>query len=360
MTANLRLHTGAALIRVASTHASTCRLEDNGHGAWLVSGLQPRANTALCTTGPPAPACPDGDAPHLPSRSKLSSESTEALAEAVRLAEADFDYAQSMLSSVKAQSAREQKGKHRPPDARAAQQQRWAETVEQWASETDAAWRRRSEARGRLRPADVALRGEQARYAQLHTRGYAAFARGEHGVRIPSAETVAGEVGSWTAIFNRGVDKQSKKPGRGEGGRWQGRKTASPGVDAPSITAVESDVREWLGPDGLNWLATASGGAGCNQKTVEAHALLRGVQADVAANGQYSGKPARDGVQFKVRSLANLAAASATCQPAAAARSTSSGRHGENLHDGGGGIPADYYAVYSTVAVAERLPVSVR
>ena len=261
---------------------------------------------------------------------------------------------------VEAQSAREQKGKHRPPDARAAQQQRWAETVEQWASETDAAWRRRSEARGRLRPADVALRGEQARYAQLHTRGYAAFARGEHGVRIPSAETVAGEVGSWTAVFNRGVDKQSKKPGRGEGGRWQGRKTASPGVDAPSITAVESDVREWLGPDGLNWLATASGGAGCNQKTVEAHALLRGVQADVAANGQYSGKPARDGVQFKVRSLANLAAASATCQPAAAARSTSSGRHGENLHDGGGGIPADYYAVYSTVAVAERLPVSVR
>ena len=102
-------------------------------------------------------------------------------------------------------------------------------------------------------------------------------------------------MGSWSAIFNKGVDKQSKKPGRGEGGRWQGRKTASPGVDAPSITAVESDVREWLGPDGLNWLATASGGAGCNQKTVEAHALLRGVQADVAANGQYSGKPARDG-----------------------------------------------------------------
>ena len=295
VTANLRLHTGDALNRVASTHASTCRLEDNGHGAWLVSGLQPRANTALCTTAPPAPACPDGDAPHLPSRSELSSESTEALAEAVRLAEAEFDYAQSMRSLAEAQSAREQKGKHRPPDARAAQQQRWADTVAQWASETDAARRRRSEARGRLNPADVALRAEQARFSHLHTCGYAAFARGEHGVRIPSAETVAGEVGSWSAIFNKGVDKQSKKPGRGEGGRWQGRRTASPGVDAPSITAVESDVREWLGPDGLNWLATASGGAGCNQKTVEAHALLRGVEADVAANGQYSGKPARDG-----------------------------------------------------------------
>ena len=151
----------------------------------------------------------------------------------MRLAEADFDYAQSMLSLAEAQSAREQKGKDRPPDARAAQRQRWAATVEHWASEADAAWRVRSEARGRLRPADVALRGEQARYAQLHTRGYVAFARGEHGVRIPSPETVAGEVGSWTAVFNKGIDKKSKPPGRGEGGRWQGRKTASPGVDAP-------------------------------------------------------------------------------------------------------------------------------
>ena len=226
----------------------------------------------------------------------LQAQVTEATAEAVRLAEADFDYAQSMLSLAKAQSAREQKGKHRPPDARAAQQQRWAKTVELWASEADAAWRVRSEARGRLGPADVALRGEQARFAQLHTRGYATFARGEHGVRIPSAETVAGEVGSWTAVFNKGVDKKSKPPGRGEGGRWQGRKTASPGVDAPSITAVESDVRDWLGLDGLNWLATASGEAGSAQKTVEAHAMLRGVEAAVGANGQqYSGKPVRDG-----------------------------------------------------------------
>ena len=101
----------------------------------------------------------------------LQAQVTEATAEAVRLAEADFDYAQSMLSLAEAQSAREQKGKDRPPDARAAQRQRWAATVERWASEADAAWRVRSEARGRLRPADVALRGEQARYAQLHTRG---------------------------------------------------------------------------------------------------------------------------------------------------------------------------------------------
>jgi hypothetical protein len=49
VTANLRLHTEAALIRVACTHADV-RIEDNGHGAWLVSGLQPRANTPLCTT----------------------------------------------------------------------------------------------------------------------------------------------------------------------------------------------------------------------------------------------------------------------------------------------------------------------
>ena len=358
VTTNLRLRTEAALLRVACTHADV-RIEDNGHGAWLVSGLQPRANTAPRTTATAAPACPDGHARPLPSRSERSSrhplgpkrarlanpgaeilppgtrfhwkgrayeihdrhdrvQSTaakqhchlrrdgeplgssyardrEVAAEAVRLAEADFDYAQSMLSLAEAQSAREQKGKHRPPDARAAQRQRWAETVEHWASEADAAWRVRSEARGRLRPADVALRGEQARYAQLHARGYVAFARGEHGVRIPSAETVAGEVGSWTAVFNKGIDKKSKPPGRGEGGRWQGRKTASPGVDAPSITAVESDVREWLGPDGLNWLATASGEAGGAQKTVEAHAMLRGVEAAVGANGQYSGKPVRDG-----------------------------------------------------------------
>ena len=97
----------------------------------------------------------------------------------------------SMLSLAEAQSAREQKGKHRPPDARAAQQQRWAETVEHWASEADAAWKLLSEARGRLRSADVALRGEQGRFAQSHTRGYTTFTRGEHGVRIPSPETVA-------------------------------------------------------------------------------------------------------------------------------------------------------------------------
>ena len=72
VTANLRLHMEAALIRVACTHADV-RIEDNGHGAWLVSGLQPRANTALCTTATPAPACPDGHARHLPSRSKRSS-----------------------------------------------------------------------------------------------------------------------------------------------------------------------------------------------------------------------------------------------------------------------------------------------
>ena len=201
----------------------------------------------------------------------------------------------SMLSLAEAQSAREQKGKHRPPDARVAQQQRWAETVEHWASEADAAWKLLSEARGRLRSADVALRGEQGRFAQSHTRGYTTFTRGEHGVRIPSPETVASEVGNWTAVFNRGVDKKSIQPKRGEGGRWQGRKTANPGVDAPSITAMESDVREWLGPDGLNWLATASGEVGSAQKTVEAHAMLRGVEAAVGAHGQYSGKPVRDG-----------------------------------------------------------------
>ena len=71
VTASLRLRTEAALLRVACTHADV-RIEDNGHGAWLVSGLQPRANTALCTTATPAPACPDGHARHLPSRSKSS------------------------------------------------------------------------------------------------------------------------------------------------------------------------------------------------------------------------------------------------------------------------------------------------
>ena len=63
VTANLRQHTEAALIRVACTHADV-RIEDNGHGAWLVSGLQPRADTA--------PRAPDGDARHLSSRSKSS------------------------------------------------------------------------------------------------------------------------------------------------------------------------------------------------------------------------------------------------------------------------------------------------
>ena len=159
----------------------------------------------------------------------LQAQVTEATAEAVRLAEADFDYAQSMLSLAKAQSAREQKGKHRPPDARAAQQQRWAKTVELWASEADAAWRVRSEARGRLGPADVALRGEQARFAQLHTRGYAMFTRGEHGVRIPSPETVAGEVGNWMAVFNKGVDQKSKQPERGGGWSLAGAQDGEPG-----------------------------------------------------------------------------------------------------------------------------------
>ena len=71
VTANLRLHTEAALIRVACTHANV-RIKDNGHGAWEVLGLQPRADTA-----PRAPACPDGDARHLPSRSKSSSKSSK-------------------------------------------------------------------------------------------------------------------------------------------------------------------------------------------------------------------------------------------------------------------------------------------
>ena len=72
VTASLRLRTEAALLRVACTHADVC-IEDNGHGAWLVSGLQPRANTALRTTTTAAPACPDGHARPLPSRSERSS-----------------------------------------------------------------------------------------------------------------------------------------------------------------------------------------------------------------------------------------------------------------------------------------------
>ena len=71
VTANLRVHLEAALIRVACTHANV-RIKDNGHGAWEVLGLQPRADTA-----PRAPACPDGDARHLPSRSKSSSKSSK-------------------------------------------------------------------------------------------------------------------------------------------------------------------------------------------------------------------------------------------------------------------------------------------
>ena len=68
VTVNLRLHLEAALIRVACTHAEV-RIEDNGHGAWLVSGLQPRADTA--------PRAPDGDARHLSSRSKSSSKGSK-------------------------------------------------------------------------------------------------------------------------------------------------------------------------------------------------------------------------------------------------------------------------------------------
>ena len=51
VTANLRLHTGAALIRVASTHASTCRLEDNGHGAY-VEFVDSEAATLALTPNP--------------------------------------------------------------------------------------------------------------------------------------------------------------------------------------------------------------------------------------------------------------------------------------------------------------------
>ena len=46
---------------------------------------------------------------------------TQAVAEAVRIADANLDYARSMLSLAEVQSATEQKGKHRPPDARVAQ-----------------------------------------------------------------------------------------------------------------------------------------------------------------------------------------------------------------------------------------------
>ena len=220
---------------------------------------------------------------------------TQAVAEAVRIADANLDYARSMLSLAEVQSAKEQKGKHRPPDARVAQRQRWAETVERWTFEVDAAWKLQREARSKLRSVDIALRGGQVKFVESNTQGYTIFSRSEHNVRIPSPETVANQVAVWTSVFNSGVDKKSIQPKRGEGGRWQGRKTANPSVDAPSITDMESDVYEWLGPDGLNWLATASGEAGSAQKTVEAHAMLRGVEAAVGANGQYSGKPVRDG-----------------------------------------------------------------
>ena len=150
----------------------------------------------------------------------------------------------SMLSLAEAQSAREQKGKHRPPDARAAQQQRWAETVEHWASEADAAWKLLSEARGRLRSADVALRGEQGRFAQSHTRGYTTFTRGEHGVRIPSPETVAGEVGNWTAVFNKGVRRVTGVA------PWGARSSSLPGylrLSASSRRLLLVFISVWLG-----------------------------------------------------------------------------------------------------------------
>jgi hypothetical protein len=221
-------------------------------------------------------------------------EVTQAATKAVRLADAEVEFAVSMLSLAQAQSAKEQKDKHRPPDARVAQQQRWVETVEQLAPRVDVERQLQTEARRKLRWADIALRGDQTKFVESNTKGYTIFKRGEHSVRIPSPKTVANDVMIWTSVFNRGVGKKSPKPSQGMGGRWQGRKTANPSVDAPSIVDMESDVLEWLGQDGLNWLMTASGEVGTAQKTVEAHALLRGVAADIGAKEQYSGKPARD------------------------------------------------------------------
>ena len=130
-----------------------------------------------------------------------------------------------MLSLAEVQSAKEQKGKHRPPDARVAQQQRWAKTVERWTFEVDAAWKLQREARRKLRSVDIALRGGQVKFVESNTQGYTIFSRSEHNVRIPSPETVANQVAVWTSVFNTGVDKKSIQPKRGEGGRWQGRKT---------------------------------------------------------------------------------------------------------------------------------------
>ena len=221
-------------------------------------------------------------------------EVTQAATKAVRLADADLEYAATTLSLAQGQIAKEQKDTHRPPDARVAQQRRWVETAEQWAPKVDAARQLQTEARRKLRSVDIALRGDQTKFVELNTKGHTIFKQGEHSVRIPSSKTVAHEVTIWNSLFNRGVDKNSPKPSHGMGGRWEGRKTQNPSVDAPSIVDMESDVLEWLGQGGLNWLMTASGEVGTAQKTVKAHALLRGVAADMGAKEQYSGKPSRD------------------------------------------------------------------
>ena len=54
VTTHLRLRTEAALLRVACTHADV-RIEDNGHGAWLVSAAQKESGPPLRSRAFPRP-----------------------------------------------------------------------------------------------------------------------------------------------------------------------------------------------------------------------------------------------------------------------------------------------------------------
>ena len=122
--------------------------------------------------------------------------------------------------------------------------------------------------------------GKRAKWAELHTRGGTVFRAGEHSLKLPTAERICEET-DFASIFNAGFDgKGHPLPcPPGEGGRWHGRKAVG-GGEAAWVGAVEDGANDgsvpaWLGADGLNWLATATGAEA--KVVADTHALRAGV-----------------------------------------------------------------------------------
>jgi hypothetical protein len=129
-----------------------------------------------------------------------------------------------------------------------------------------------------LNAADARRRGAQDKWNELHTRGATIFRADEDPLALPTVEEVLSQT-KFANIINDGHDaKGNAKPPPDDvkGRRTSGRAAVSnPKNDAAWVAPFETETMPgWLGPDGLNWLATTTGSA----KTVAAaHALKAGV-----------------------------------------------------------------------------------